>query len=65
MPDDPMADPEQYDEPICIAVCPMCGSPLAFDESMKEDGYKWWCPDCEGYVRNDELPPLTARPIHS
>lgn len=55
--DDLLNDPVLYDEPVNLAFCPTCGSPLEFDDSMKEDGYTWWCPGCEGYVRDDESPP--------
>ena len=55
MTDDPINDRREYDKPVNLAFCPTCGGPLEFDDGMEEDGYKWWCHGCEGYVRDAEV----------
>lgn len=46
---------DDYDEPVsCDALpvlCPTCGGELKPDDTMAEDGYKFWCDGCEGWVK--------------
>ena len=57
MGDDPLEDRAEYDEPVNLAFCPECGGPLKFCDPLGFPiGCDWWCPDCEDFVNDRELP---------
>lgn len=36
-------------------LCRECEGPLKADDTFAEDGYKWWCEGCEGFVKEEEV----------
>lgn len=64
MADDPTKDRAEYDESVEVARCPECGGPLMFNEDSsswfngQEEGFRWWCPSCESWSKDDELKKL-------
>jgi len=64
MADDPMDDRAEYDEPVELALCPDCGSTLKFCDPVGfPNGPEWFCPGCEDFVEDAEVPRVKNRKL--